>query len=209
MTYYVTMKALTPCIIVYLFINIILTPLTMGKTDPDDTIVSDLTSDSKSTASTISFSSSSRGSLRNRKKWNNHHGIPMNVAVDSFKGANDELKGEVFMKGASQAAKYDETYKALIIYFGLKYNQRIYRAFEHKDVDVGQSTLVKLRPPMILKVVQEATLGASSVMNGVSKMVIDKDGEDYMMYQVNLKQYASDLTKYNDDLEKCYSVIIG
>ena len=49
--------------------------------------------------------------------------------------------------------KYDEAYKALIIYFGLKCNQRIYCAFKHKDVNVGKSTLVKPKPPMIEKVV--------------------------------------------------------
>ena len=44
---------------------------------------------------------------------------------------------------------------------------------------------------------------------GVTKRVIDKDGEDYMVYQINLKQYVSNLTKYDDNLEKWYSVIIG
>ena len=71
----------------------------------------------------------------------------------NFKGTNDELKGNVFVKGSSQAAKYDETYKALVIYFGLKYDQRVYRAFEHKDVSVGRKTLNKPNPPMIEKVV--------------------------------------------------------
>ena len=59
------------------------------------------------------------------------------VAIDPFKGANDDLKGKVFVKGTLQVAKYDEVYKALIVYFGLKYDQRIYRAFEHKDANVG------------------------------------------------------------------------
>ena len=65
------------------------------------------------------------------------------MAVDSFKGTNEDLKGKVFVKGALQASKYDETYKALIIYFGLQYDQRVYRAFEHKDAAVGQITLIK------------------------------------------------------------------
>ena len=62
---------------------------------------------------------------------------------------------------------------------------------------------------MVQKVVQEATLGDDSKLIDVTKNVIDKDGEDYMMYQINLKQYVSDLTKYNDNMEKWYSVIIG
>ena len=90
------------------------------------------------------------------------------------------------MNGASQASKYNKTCKALIIYFGLKHDQRIYRAFEHKDADVGRRTLVKPKPPMVDKVVQEATLYKQSVMKGVHKMVIDTYGEDCMIYQINL-----------------------
>ena len=40
---------------------------------------------------------------------------------------------------------------------------------------------------MVEKVVQEASLGDDSKMVGVIKTVIDKDGEEYMMYQINLK----------------------
>ena len=40
-------------------------------------------------------------------------------------------------------------------------------------------------------------------------MVIDKDGEPYLMYQIELKQYIGDLTKYNDSLEKHFSEILG
>ena len=181
----------------------------MGKFNPDGTVVSDITGDNKSTASALSSSSSSRGSQRSRKKWGGKHGIPSNVATESFKGANNDLKGKVFIKGKAQASKYDEAYKALITYFGLKYDQRIYRAFEHKDADVGRSTITKPKPPMINKVVQEASLGDDSKMIGVNRSVIDKDGEEYMMYQISLKQYVTDLSMYNDNLEKCYSVIIG
>ena len=97
----------------------------------------------------------------------------------------------------------------MIIYFGLKYDQRIHRAFEHKDADVGRSTLVKPRPPMIDEVVQEAIEGADSKMKGIIKSAIDKYGKDYIIYQINLKQYVSDLAKYDSNLEKCYSFIIG
>ena len=38
-------------------------------------------------------------------------------------------------------------YMALIIYFGLKYDQIIYKAFEHKDANVGYNTLVNPIPP--------------------------------------------------------------
>ena len=193
-------------VIIFLAICYQETTRTMGKLHQDGTVVSDLTGDSRSTASTVSSSSSAR-SHRTKKKW---RGIPTNVGVtESFKGANDDLRGKVFVKGATQASKYDETYKALIIYFGLKYDQRIYRAFEHKDADVGRNTIVKPKPPMISKIIQEATEGEDSRMMGIMKTVIDKDGEEYIMYQMQLKQYVSDLARYEDNLEKCYSVIIG
>ena len=78
----------------------------------------------------------------------------------------------------------------------------MYRAFEHKDASVGRKTLNKPQPPRIEKVVQEATLGEGSIMKDVVNMVINKDGEDYMMYQINLKQYMSDLIKYEDKPRK-------
>jgi len=164
-------------IVVTILVIVVITtfPVNMTKIKTEGTVISDLTSDSQSTASTASSSSSSRNSQRLRKKWGNHRLIPSNVAIDLFKGSNNDLKGKVFVKGVSQAAKFDETYKALIIYFGLKYDQRIYRAFEHKDANVGRSKLVKLNPPMINKVIQEATKGEDSKIIGVVRSVIDKD----------------------------------
>ena len=61
----------------------------MRKTNPDGTVVSDLTSDSRSTASTATSSSLLRESHRNRKEWNNYRGTTSNVAIESFKGANN------------------------------------------------------------------------------------------------------------------------
>ena len=133
MTYQEIMSGFRQLIAIYIIIQYIRVIATMGKINPDGTVVSDLTGDSRSTASTVSSSSSSRSS-RSRRNWKNHrtNGIPSNVvAIDPFKGANDDLKGKVFIKGASQAAKYDEVYKSLIVYFGLKYDQRIHRVFEH------------------------------------------------------------------------------
>ena len=57
--------------------------------------------------------------------------------TDTFKGANLELANKVFVIGPSQASKYDEAYKALITYFGSKFDHRVSRAFEQKDADVG------------------------------------------------------------------------
>ena len=77
--------------------------------------------------------------------------------------------------------------KALVTYFGSKYDQRVYRAFQQKDVDAGRSTIIKPMPPMIDKVFQEVTLGENSTMIGVVNKVIYKDGEDYTIYQIKLK----------------------
>lgn len=112
-------------IIVYLLITKI--PTTMGKS-----IISDITTDIKSTGtgstSATSFSSSS-GGRSTRKKWNNNN-KPMTINIDTFKGANLELVNKVFVIGPSQASKYDEAYKALITYFGSKFDHRVSRAFK-------------------------------------------------------------------------------
>ena len=135
MTYQLVMRVLRPIIAAYLSINSAGTPINMVKTDPDGATASDLTHYTKSTTPTSILSGASR---RHKKKWNRQHGTQINMAGDTFKGANDELKGKVFVKGPSQAAKYDEAYKALIIHFRRKYDQRVYRAFEHKDTSVGR-----------------------------------------------------------------------
>ena len=148
---------------IIIFITGLSTPMTKNTSA---TVVSELTGDSKSTTSTALSSASSGLQQRGRKKWNNHRSIPLSVATDTFKGANAELRGKVFVKGASKAAKYDEAYKALVIYFGTKYDHRVYRAFENRDADIGRSTIVKPVPPMVDKIVQEATLGEDSKMRG-------------------------------------------
>ena len=120
-----------------------------------------------------------------------------------------DLKGKVFIKGTNQAACYDDAYKALMTYFGSKYDQRVYRAFEQKDATAGSKMLKKPVAPMVDKVIQEATLGSDSKLVGKLVKVLDKDGEDFVTYQIQLKQYIGDLAKYTDNLEKCFSVILG
>ena len=77
-------------------------PSEMGKTNPDGTVVSNLTSDMKSTRATSNNSSSSSSAARRRSRWNNHPRpiqIPPNVSINTFKGANSDLIGKVFIKG--------------------------------------------------------------------------------------------------------------
>ena len=76
----------------------------MSKINPNCTVISVLTGNSKSTASTA-FSSTSSGPLKHlRKKWNKHRPIPPSVAVEIFKGGNIELKG-FFCKGSSAGSE--------------------------------------------------------------------------------------------------------
>ena len=101
-TYQGIMSGFRQLVAIYIIIQYVRATTTMGKINPDGTVVSDLTGDSRSSASTVS-SSSSRSS-RNRKNWKNYctNGIPSNVvAIDLFNGANNDLKGKVFIKGAS------------------------------------------------------------------------------------------------------------
>ena len=168
-------------------------------TVPDDTVVSDITNgDSKlfTTAST-SASSVSGGSQcdRHRRKWNNSKPqVPTRVAIkNDFKGSNTEVSGSVFIKGPTQAASYDEEYNALMTYFGGKYDQMMYRAYEQKDSNVGRKFLLKPSTLMIDKVVQIATLGADSKLIGEVRSVLDKEGEAFITYQIKLKQYIGDV----------------
>ena len=56
--------------------------------------------------------------------------------------------------------------------------------------------------------VQEAILGNNNKMIVVTQIFIDKDGGEYMTYHINLKQYVINPIKYDNNLEKFYSVII-
>ena len=89
--------------------------------------------------------------------------------------------------GMSQASQYDEAYKEIMTYFWTTYDHGVQRAFEHKDDSIGLTMLRKPSAPMIDKVVQVATVGDDRKMRGEVKSVIDKDGEAYIMYQIELK----------------------
>ena len=59
----------------------------------------------------------------------------------------------MFAKGTLQAAKYDQGYKEIFDYVGIKYGHRVYTAFEYKNKSKGINILVKLKAPMTIKVV--------------------------------------------------------
>ena len=135
-------------VIIPVFLIIATLATTMGRlTTPD------ITKDVNSTTNTTS------GTRNGRKKWNGTSNTAHKlgaIATDTFKGANSDLYNKVFVVGPTQASKYDEAYKSLITYFGVKYGHRISRAFEQKDADVGRNMLVCPNPPMTTKVVSIA-----------------------------------------------------
>ena len=118
--------------IISVFLLIAKPPIMMGKS-----IISDITTDIKSvtTGSTSGTSSSSSGGCTTRKKWNAHK--PCSINANTFTGANVDLTNKVFIVGAAQASKYDEAYKALVTYFGSKFESRVSQAFEQKDTEFG------------------------------------------------------------------------
>ena len=61
---------------------------------------------------------------------------------------------------------------------------------------------------MIDKIVQAATEGKDSKIAETRRSVVDKDGEDFIMYQIKLKQYLTNVAKYDDDLEKFFVIIM-
>jgi len=180
---------------------ILLLILKMTNKTSDATVMSDLTGGSKSvgTAATSRSSSSSGEPSRVRRKWNNQKHVPF--TTDIFTGSNLNLQGKVFIMGMLQASQYDEAYKAIMTYFGMTYDHRVQCAFEHKDASIGLNMLTKPPAPMIDKVVQVATLGDDSKLRGEIQSVINKDGEEYITYQIELKQYINDVAKYRHNLE--------
>ena len=90
-----------------------------------------------------------------------------------------------------------------------KFDHRIFQVFERKDTTVGLSLLTKPSPLKTKKIVQVPTVGDQSILIGVEKEAIDTDSEDFLEYQLELKQYVSDNSRYNSDLQKCFSMIMG
>ena len=52
----------------------------------------------------------------------------------SFEVTNVNLRGKVLIKGPIQAKKDNEVYKDVLTCTGSKYDHRVYKIFEHKDI---------------------------------------------------------------------------
>ena len=105
------------------------------------TEISDLTNDTRSQKTIRTSSTSGTGSVVTKKKGNKWD-TPRNLGnpphrVNSFKGDHSELSGKVFLKEPLQAAKYDEAHKVILNCTGIKYDHRMYKAFEYKNRTKG------------------------------------------------------------------------
>ena len=187
----------------------------MGDTNESiaGTEISELTSDSRSRKTAKTNTTTGTGSIRKKtNKWGNtrkNNGHPPSFNISSFKGAHAKLKGKVFVKGTLQAAKYDEAYKEIRNYVRTNYGHRVYNVFDYKDKTKGINILVKPKSPMTTKIIQFTTVGENSILEGREVNVVDKDCEEFTEYQINLKQYISDVENFHSDLEKCFSLLPG
>ena len=62
---------------------------------------------------------------------------------------------------------------------------------------------------MTTMIKQFATEGDYSKMIRREVYVMDRDSEAFYGYQLKLKQYLSDMNRYEETLETCYSLMLG
>ena len=174
------------------------------------TEISEIMMDTKAGKPTNKIESSTATGTNNSKFKSNKWGeMTPSSNILTFQGANVNLNGKVFVKGLLQATKYDKAYKAILTYILSNYGHRVYKVFEYKDKSKGLNLLSKPSAPKIEKIIQEATIGLNNILIRKEVEVIDKDGESYVEYQLYLKQYLSDVTKFNSDIEKLFNLLLG
>ena len=45
--------------------------------------------------------------------------------------------------------------------------------------------------------------------NDASKTILDKEGEEWVIYQLKLKKFINCITKLDNDLQQIYNIVIG
>ena len=105
---------------------------------------------------------------------------PHHISNTPLKGSSPELNRKMFVSGPSQAAWYDDIYKAFLHYSNNNYDYRVHRPIVMKDADNGMTLLTRLTPPTIKKVAHEATVGDQSKLIGVKKEAIDKELDKFL-----------------------------
>ena len=106
---------------------------------------------------------------------------------------------------------YDDILKSIIIYIVINYCQRVYTAFEYNHKQKETKLINKPTAPMVTKVMQAGDVkkyGEYKVM-GESRLVLDRDREDFVMYQFEVKQYTEYNNKVSGETERCYILLIG
>ena len=119
------------------------------------------------------------------------------TTVETFKGNNPALKGEIFSVGPNQASQYDSTLKSILGYIAEKYDHRIHTSIMHKDKSVG----MRLRPRL--------TAPTKKDPNDLTKDILDKDGEAWVEYQITMKKYVERVSKFQYDLQQIYNILYG
>ena len=61
---------------------------------------------------------------------------------------------------------------------------------------------------MTTNIIQVATLGKDSKLIGNEGDIINRDCEEYDNYQIFIKQYMFDRTKFHSNLEKYFSILL-
>ena len=99
----------------------------------------------------------------------------MRGSIEKFKDDNAALEGKVFTIGSDQATRYDKTMKSG--YIAEKFYHRVTTSIKHKDKAIAKKLIVKptalMRPDAV----------------DLTKQVLNKDGEDFIEYQLKLKIY--------------------
>ena len=155
-----------------------------------------------STASTMSTltsegttSSSTRSRNRNTR-WGNKPNT-VSTIVDTFKGTNASLKGKVFTIGANQASQYDDTFKSLLVYIADKFDHRVHTAIKSKNKDTGLKLLTRPSAP------------TKEDPNNNSKTVLDRECEEFIEYQIEIKKYVDRKNKLDDDIQQIFNIVYG
>ena len=121
----------------------------------------------------------------------------MPKAIETFKGSKPALKGKIFSIGSDQASKCDDIFKSILGYVAKNYDHRVHAILQHKEKLVGKKLLNKPSASTKMDDAEEA------------KTVLDKDGEDWMMYQIKLKKYVDCLSNMEDGVQQVFNIILG
>ena len=80
--------------------------------------------------------------------------------------------------------------KALLGYLADKFDHRVTTAIKHRDTSIAKKLIVKPKAPTIINPKESP------------KKILDKDGEDFIEYQMKLKKYIDRESKLEDDLQQ-------